>query len=134
MNSPLWPLQTSIKGLVIDWNSYEFLRELSHKGPHRLKDLAAAANVTVPQASRLVETMVKQKLLVQSTPDDDRRVTIIDLTRRGRSVFEEIEDLFSGLMRDRVGCMTDDEVRVFARLYEKFADEVTRWSDSFDGS
>jgi DNA-binding MarR family transcriptional regulator len=58
-------------------------------GPRTLGELAAIEQVTPPSMTRLVRNLEAQELVERETDPQDRRVTRVRATKRGRKVLEE---------------------------------------------
>ena len=124
----VYPVETGISGVRLDRVTHSMLRELTQGGPRRLGDLALASNLGVSHASRLVEGLVREGLVERTIPADDRRVTILDVSRTGRRVCEKVERQFLGLIADRLSDFADREIIDFATQFQRFADELAVWS------
>lgn len=125
--SHVWPIETPIKGVSLDRVDYAIFRELFHGGPRRLSDLAKLTNMSGSHASRVVDTLVRCNLLSRTTPDGDRRVTIIDLSPDGRALISDIEGRFLELVRARISAFSSSDISKFAELFGRFADQVVEW-------
>lgn len=63
---------------------YMLLGTLLRVGPHRLSDLAAATNATLPRASKVVSRLRERGLVEREESSEDRRSVSIRLTGEGR--------------------------------------------------
>lgn len=63
---------------------YMLLGTLLRGGPHRLSDLAAATNATLPRASKVVSRLAERGLVEREESSEDRRSVSIRLTSEGR--------------------------------------------------
>lgn len=68
------------------------LVEIGRKKDSMLKDLAATLRIDVSTASKLVEELVKKDLVIREASKLDRRSVQINLSDKGRQIFEHIED------------------------------------------
>ena len=68
---------------------YRALVILSIEGPQRIIDLAAHLGVTASTASRMIDRLVRKRLVRRRQAKDDRRSLRIDLTEAGRDVVDE---------------------------------------------
>ena len=64
------------------------LFQLRAAGPLAVRDLAARLNVTAPAVSPVVDQLVRRQMLSRGEQADDRRVTIVDLTPKGRAFID----------------------------------------------
>jgi DNA-binding MarR family transcriptional regulator len=127
--SNVWPIQTARDGLRLDRLDYVLLRELIYGGPRRLSDLARVISLTNSHTSRVVDNHVRRGLLSRTVPDDDRRVTIIDVSPTGRAVGRAVEDEFKGLLAARLANFDEPDIVKFAELFTRFSDEVAGWAE-----
>ena len=65
------------------------LSVLGFGGAKTLGELAAVEQVTPPSMTRLVRNLEAQELVERETDPDDRRVTRVRATKRGRKVLED---------------------------------------------
>ena len=68
---------------------YRALVILSTEGPQRIIDLASHLGVTASTASRMIDRLVRKRLVRRRQARDDRRSLRIDLTESGREVVDE---------------------------------------------
>ena len=68
---------------------YRALVILSTQGPQRITDLAGHLGVTASTASRMIDRLVRKRLVRRRQAKDDRRSLRIDLTESGRDVVDE---------------------------------------------
>ncbi len=68
---------------------YRALVILSTEGPQRIIDLATHLGVTASTASRMIDRLVRKRLVRRRQAKDDRRSLRIDLTAAGREVVDE---------------------------------------------
>lgn len=85
------------------------LSVLVFRGPLNMTELASIEQVRPPTMSRLVQALEGDGL-VQRTPDpDDRRVTWIRATGRGRRLLEDGRRRRVGVLADRLSGLSDAE-------------------------
>lgn len=68
---------------------YRALVILSTEGPQRIIDLATHLGVTASTASRMIDRLVRKRLVRRRRAKEDRRSLRIDLTESGRDVVDE---------------------------------------------
>ena len=72
----------------------------------RIGVLAAALGLSVPSASRLVRRVEARALLVTKRAPDDRRATVVSLTRAGRTLVDAVV----GRRRNLIRRALDDQI------------------------
>lgn len=86
------------------------LKVLENKGPMRVSDVAAHLGVKNPAASMMLHAMFEHEL-VDRTPDpDDRRATLISVSKLGARELRLAEKSRQGLMRNITARMSDEEI------------------------
>jgi DNA-binding MarR family transcriptional regulator len=71
---------------------YRTLVVLSTRGPQRTVDVAAHLGVTPPTASRMIDRLVRKRLVRRARSQEDRRTVRIHLTDAGRQVVAQVTD------------------------------------------
>jgi DNA-binding MarR family transcriptional regulator len=88
---------------------------LDRCGPSRVSDLAEIARLDASVVSRQI-AQVEQQGLVERTPDpSDRRAHRVSLTGEGARVLEQGRDQLAGMVADRLGDWSTDEIASFSR-------------------
>jgi DNA-binding MarR family transcriptional regulator len=70
---------------------YRALMVLTH-GPQRAADLSQALGVTAGTGSRMIERLLRKRLVLRSRSREDRRATYVHLTNAGRLLVERAND------------------------------------------
>jgi MarR family 2-MHQ and catechol resistance regulon transcriptional repressor len=91
-------------------SDFAVLEALLHKGPLPVNVIGPKVNLTPGSISVAVDRMVAKGLVSRAESSQDRRVRIVALTPRGKSVITPIfrahaatmENVFSGLSRDEM--------------------------------
>ena len=71
---------------------YRALVVLASRGPQRAADLAASLDVTPSTASRMIERLVRKRLVGRARTKEDRRTLRVYLTRSGRDIVAAVTD------------------------------------------
>ncbi len=90
-----------------------------------LKALAARLNMTLPAASVLVDSLVKMDLLQRQISMQDRRAVCIQLSPRGKNLFQNIccdmkaatDSLWEGIPEDKLMIFADVVACLHQKLY-----------------
>jgi DNA-binding MarR family transcriptional regulator len=95
-----------------------------HPGCH-MGDVAKAFGVTLPAVTHIVDRLEEKQFLARTDDPGDRRVYILELTRAGRTLVEELHGLqLSGLEAVLRRMTADDRQRVIKGL-EALVDAAT---------
>jgi len=94
------------------------LRCLAHNGPISSADLSRELYVTPSNITGIIDRLERKGLVQRIRKEDDRRVTLIQLTDEGRKLSRELPDPI--------------EIRLVAGLSELPEKEVRKLDDSLD--
>jgi DNA-binding MarR family transcriptional regulator len=92
--------------------------------PAKVKDLAAAAQVSAPTATRMLDGLAKHGLVERHHTAEDRRCVLVALTEDGRRAVDtkrrEVQE-----KRRKIAALLDDEDRAQAtRLLQRLTDAM----------
>jgi DNA-binding MarR family transcriptional regulator len=87
-------------------------------GPVSLAELAAAEQVRPPTMSRIVDFLVRERLVTRDLAPDDRRSVRIAATDKGRRLMEAGRDRRIRALIDRLEPLADSEKRALTRGVE----------------
>jgi DNA-binding MarR family transcriptional regulator len=85
------------------------LSVLVFRGPSSLKDLARSEQVTAPTMSKLVADLEAEGLAAKRADREDKRGVRIEVTSRGRALFEEGRRRRLALLRKKVAQLSKAE-------------------------
>jgi MarR family transcriptional regulator, organic hydroperoxide resistance regulator len=69
-------------------SQYALLRPLGERPESRVRDLATAAGITPPTATRILDALERRGLVTRSPSSSDRRAVVVCLTAEGRELLE----------------------------------------------
>lgn len=124
----LWRELRRVSGTRLDRAQFELLRFVVHEPSMSLKDLAAATMTTTSTASRLVDCLVNEGMLVRNVPSDDRRVTRIEPTPAGCRLVELSESIGASLLAGPFSAFAIEEIRAFGDTFRKLAPAMRAWA------
>ncbi|MFC5602664.1 MarR family winged helix-turn-helix transcriptional regulator [Sporosarcina koreensis] len=115
--------------LIIQWNKtfnedlgvshILLLGHLASKGKSRPSELAKALGLTPPTVTHLVEKLVKKKLAVRSTDEEDRRIIYLTITEAGIEILQRANLEGQALRRNLFEKLTPEEQQQMLRIYQK---------------
>lgn len=94
------------------------LMELSKTNKISLKQLAKQLVVDKSAASRTVEQLVSKQMVSRSIPREDRRTTMLGLTRTGTQVCRQINEGNDDYYHKALGAIPAGDLPVFLRSFE----------------
>ncbi len=121
--------QAMFKGALADYgvtlHQFHLLMHLNSCGKAKVTDLSEKMLVSMPTASRMINSLCETGLTAKIKDDADRRSTYLELTPRGRKVLEEIKQgQLRQLMKLIEGIPLND-LDEFTKVTEMIADEWT---------
>jgi DNA-binding MarR family transcriptional regulator len=87
-------------------------------GPLSLAALAAEEQVRAPTMTRIVDALVRARLVTRETDPADRRMVSIAATEEGRALLEEGRRRRVGAIAERLARLADSERRALERGVE----------------
>jgi DNA-binding MarR family transcriptional regulator len=102
------------------------LSTIERLGPITLSELAAAERVQPPTITTIVGRLESAQLVVRETDPDDRRVSRVSLSTKGRRMVESLRSRKTAYLATRLGRLTAEERAVLERavgILERLAEE-----------
>lgn len=117
------PIRPYLREAGVTEQQWRVLRVLSDEGPLDFKTLADHALLHAPSVSRIIKEMVDRGLILRTIDDEDKRRSILSLTRSGRDLVQvtsqrtiEVIDTFSERFgADRLVALRQ-ELQAFAEI------------------
>ena len=116
---------------------YRTLVVLASRGPQNLVGLAEAVAVTPATATRMCDRLVKKKLIVRQSEQDDRRQVRLALTKKGLKLVGAVTDRRRREIEAILRTIAPEEQTVLVQALSQFAaaaGEVPEqdWSTGWD--
>ncbi|MGA2970077.1 MAG: MarR family transcriptional regulator [Acidimicrobiales bacterium] len=116
---------------------YRTLVVLASRGPQNLVGLAEAVGVTPATATRMCDRLVKKKLIVRQSEQDDRRQVRLALTKKGLKLVGAVTDRRRREIEVILSAIDPEEQNVLVQALNQFAaaaGEVPEqdWSTGWD--
>jgi DNA-binding MarR family transcriptional regulator len=81
-----------------------------HDGPCPISEVAATFLIPKPRMTFLIDQMEKAGLIKRKIDPQDRRITNVTLTARGKSVFQQCDECVKNNFRDILAGLADEEL------------------------
>lgn len=92
---------------------FDLLAQLDReKNGLRLGELSKRTMVTNGNVTGLVERLEGDGLIIRETPDDDRRVTVAKLTRKGEEAFSAMAKAHESWLRDMMADVEPEAIKL----------------------
>ncbi len=111
--------------------TYAQSQVLFHVAEHpdcHMGEVAKAFGVTLPAVTHIVDRLDQKHLLTRVDHPTDRRVYVLDLTRQGQALVEELQAIRLSAMEEVLACMTVADRRSVISGLETLVDAATRVS------
>ncbi len=105
------------------------LMELSKKDNISLNQLTEKLSLDKSTVSRIVEGLVKNDLVDRTIPNENRRTTIISLTKQGIAVCKQINEGNDEYFIKVLSTLPEEELVVFLKSFENVAYEMKTLND-----
>ena len=100
------PIREMLAGTGLTEQQWRVLRVLDEFGPMDASQLSREAGLMASSLTRIVQTMVTDRLVTRETSASDRRRQVIGIASRGRNVLADNRDAALAIaenLRDRLG-------------------------------
>jgi MarR family transcriptional regulator, organic hydroperoxide resistance regulator len=91
-------------------------------GGLRIGELADAAAIAAPTASRMIDALEREGIVVRQRSETDRRATAITMTPRGQEMFEAKQVVIETKRNEMFRSLSSDERNHAERLLGRMAD------------
>jgi DNA-binding MarR family transcriptional regulator len=113
----------------IDAEELHALRFIGERGSTRMRDLRAALAMPPSSATGLVDKLVEKGLVERGTNEADRRIVLVSLTRRGKSVFTTASETQLALCREMLSSFAPAERDEIVALLGRLVDDRRNGTD-----
>ena len=111
-------------GVNVSQPGYTLLRRVDEGGATPLGDLARASHMDPAVASRQIQKLEDDGLVRRLADEQDGRVTLVEVTARGRDVRRRIGDVLERHMSDALAGWSDTDRRRLAELLGRLVDDL----------
>jgi len=108
-----------VRGGLVTLPQMHTLEILGQHPALRMKELAAKMGVTTGTLTVTVDRLEKRGLVARAPNESDRRSVLVELTGRGRTLFEEHHKLHLDLTRDLAAALGEGEALAFTDILRK---------------
>jgi len=84
-----------------------------------MKDVADFLLITPPSATSLINSMVKEKLIIRRPDDTDRRIVHLRITLKGNKILCQGFKEITNHMKEVFACLTEKERKQLSNIYRK---------------
>lgn len=124
------PYVANMDLLLSEYNLYSsqwrIMVYLKNYGPHTISEIAGYNSVEKPTITRLVMKLIDMGFL-KSTPGEDRRVRIIDITEEGHRVYEKVRDKTDIFYKYALEEIKSKEIDELTELMQKISRRIKEY-------
>lgn len=117
-------LDARLKPLGIDYNEFKVLGELVAGGRTSMAKLAEKIMFTQAGVTYLVDRLEEQGYVVRVRSSEDRRVIFVEITDRGRRVFEEGVSIVREATRRVFEGLSAEELEALHKAFSKIQERA----------
>lgn len=96
---------------------------LGQKGPQMMRAVAEHLGLAVNSITSVIDHMEQRSLVSRTRSSQDRRVVNVDLTQRGREIYQSLLAGRLQFHRALLAALTEDEQEILLVLFRKIARE-----------
>ena len=106
----------------------EIMKILEVEGTRHIAEIGERLQIPKPQMTHLIDRLENLGIVRRESDENDRRITNVVLTDRGRTIVQEIdENLYDGIS-DTLSCLSDTELRDLSLSLKKLRDLLDKIS------
>ncbi|WGS64002.1 MarR family winged helix-turn-helix transcriptional regulator [Marinitoga aeolica] len=113
--------------VITDFSEAEKLKTLEFyivlyiglKGPQKMSYLAEYFSTTKSNITNIIDNLEKNNYVKRVRNDSDRRVILIDLTNKGKTVFNETLNNFKLMFEDFMSRVSDGDFKIISEGFYK---------------
>lgn len=99
------------------------IEHLGESGAQMMRSLAEQLGVAVNSMTNIVDNLELQGLAQRTRSDEDRRVIHVELTEKGKLIYQSAAHAKSQFHRALLAALTEDEQEIMLVLFRKIARE-----------
>lgn len=94
---------------------------IAQRGPQKMSELAQTFSMTRSNITFLIDSIEEKGFVTRIRSDEDRRVIMIDLTEKGKGIYEQILSDFSKLINEVSSHIPPEDLLVMADGFERLS-------------
>ncbi len=106
-------------------NDYYYLTKIYEMGKPKLGDLAAMLSLTKPAISAMVKRLEKNKLVIKTQSEEDRRVFFLQLSEKGLAIIEGDYRLYERLAELLKDTFTVEQVEILSESLSRAVQKLS---------
>lgn len=108
------------------------IHELSGEGEVRVSRLRDAMSMTMPAVSQFVRTLEEKGLVQRENAPNDRRVTLVTVTPKGKQVLLSSQQHFNQMLDRLIQQYGPEELEKLIQMLERFSGTLRELKEEFE--
>lgn len=117
-------LDAKLRAIGLGYYEFKVIAELVGGGRMSMAKLAEKIMFTQAGITYMIDRLEEQGYVVRVRSSEDRRVIFVEVTEKGRRIFEEGVGVIREATRRIFGGLTDEELEAMARSFAKIRENV----------
>jgi DNA-binding MarR family transcriptional regulator len=101
---------------------FEIMKTLRETGTLHIAEIGDRLQIPKPQMTHLIDRLVNLEIVERQADAADRRIINIELTDKGKTLIEERDRLIKGSVKEKLSCLTDEELQELSVSLRKLRD------------
>jgi DNA-binding MarR family transcriptional regulator len=114
--------QDALEKYGVTLHQFHLMLHIRSAGKMKVTELSEKMLVSMPTASRMINSLCDLGLVSKQKATGDRRSTYLELTRKGEEILEEIRGLQLEMITKLIEAVPDKKMEVFIEVTESLAD------------
>ena len=116
--------RTVLREFDLSWAGFATLFIIWIWGPIETRDIAKSQGVTRPTVTSMVSLLEKRGLCWRQPSTEDRRLVLVELTPKGKTLIEQVFPLFNQGEAGIVSALSEEEQETLAHLLRKVVKSI----------
>lgn len=99
---------------------------LERNGPHRMSELAEILHLTPGAVTTASDRLIEQGYIARVSDKTDRRVTRLEMTHKGRSILNELQDRGRKIMRTVFNDLSNEDLEKINTIFKQAAINIEK--------
>lgn len=100
------------------------LMTIKERGPLAMRELAAKLFLTISTMTRIVDQLVKKKLVLRHPYEKDRRVILVEATKEGEEVLKIIQESLLATQKQILSRLSPQEREVILKALSELSQAI----------
>lgn len=109
-------IEAKLKAHGLTIVQFRVLKRLATENGIPMGDLASKVFVDSPTLTKIIDRMVTSADVYRGPDPQDRRRVLIFISKKGRSLYDQLHSIDEGMEHDLTGGLEDDERQAFVKI------------------